>query len=124
MVTENGDKVLIRRLDIAIDKLTEVAGDIKAVLAVHEAKFDNQENVNATYYDQIEKLHARIGDLRDETIANRKELKVYWDKKFNDIDVKLAAIEKWRWVIIGAALFAGFMFSSTNVIEVLTSLNK
>ena len=39
MAVENGDKVLIRRLDIAIEKLTEVAGDIKAVLAVHAVSY-------------------------------------------------------------------------------------
>ena len=119
MVVENGDKLLIRRLDVAIEKLTEVSSDIKAVLAVHEAKFENQESINATYYDQIEKLHHRIGDLRDETIGSRKELKTYWDKRFKDIDTKLTAIERWRWLVVGAALFAGFMFSTTNVVDFL-----
>lgn len=119
MVVENGDKLLIRRLDVAIEKLTEVASDIKAVLAVHEAKFENQEGINATYYDQIEKLHHRIGDLRDETIVSRKDLKVYWDKRFRDIDLKLASIERWRWIVVGAAMFAGFMFSTTNIVDFL-----
>ena len=62
MAVENGDKALLARLDIAIDKLTDVSADIKAILAVHEAKFENQEQLNQIYYDQIEKLHARIAE--------------------------------------------------------------
>ena len=34
MAIDNGDKALLARLDIAIDKLAEVSADIKAVLAV------------------------------------------------------------------------------------------
>jgi hypothetical protein len=56
VAVENGDKALLARLDVAIDKLTEVSFDIKAVIAVHETKFENQEQLNQTYYDQIEKL--------------------------------------------------------------------
>ena len=39
------DKALLARLDLAIDKLSDVSADIKAVLAVHESKFENQENL-------------------------------------------------------------------------------
>ena len=99
MAVENGDKALLARLDIAIDKLTDVSADIKAILAVHEAKFENQEQLNQTYYDQIEKLHARIGDLRDEMMA------------------KMTAIERWRWIMLGAAGVIGFLFSSTSIVD-------
>ena len=38
----NDDKELISKLDAAIDKLYEVSADIKAAIAVHEQKFENQ----------------------------------------------------------------------------------
>jgi len=119
MAVENGDKVLIRRLDIAIDKLTEVSADIKAVIAVHESKFENQEQLNQTYYDQIEKLHARIGDLRDESNRQCEEVKAVLTQKLKGYDDRIIGLEKWRWVVVGAVILAGFLFSTTNIVDFL-----
>ena len=96
-MAENGERDLLKRLDVAIVKLTDVSNDIKQVLAVHEQRFDAQEGLNTVYYDQIEKLHQRIGDLRDEMM-----------KKMNDI-------ERWRGSMLGAAGVVGFLCSTTSV---------
>ena len=113
------DKALLARLDLAIDKLTDVSADIKAVLAVHEAKFENQEQLNNTYYDQIEKLHARIGELRDENQEEHRRMMAAFEPKIQEIQDKLSSIEKWRWLVVGAAMFAGFLFSATNIVDLM-----
>ncbi len=77
---------LYERLDVAIERLTDVSNEIKQVLVVHETKLDNQEELNRQYYDQIDKLHVRIGDLRDELMK------------------KIDSIEKWRWILLGGAI--------------------
>ena len=117
MAIDNGDKALLARLDIAIDKLAEVSADIKAVLAVHETKFENQEQLNQTYYDQIEKLHARIGDLRDENNIQHDEVKSAINSKLSNYSERITALEKWRWIVVGAILLAAFLFSTTNVVD-------
>ena len=104
----NDDKELISKLDAAIDKLYEVSADIKAAIAVHEQKFENQEQLNQTFYDQIEKLHLRIGDLRDENTKQH-------DAMFKNLDKRLQMIERWRWIVIGMAMFAGVMISTNGV---------
>ena len=119
MAVENGDKALLARLDIAIDKLTEVSADIKAVLAVHEAKFDNQDQLNQTYYDQIEKLHARIGDLRDESNKQCEEVKAVLNQKLFGYGERITGLEKWRWIVVGAILLGAFLFSTTNVVDLI-----
>ena len=119
MAVENGDKALLARLDVAIDKLTEVSFDIKAVIAVHETKFENQEQLNQTYYDQIEKLHNRIGDLRDESNIQSKELKAVLTKKLRGYGDRITGLEKWRWIVVGAVILAGFLFSTTNIVDFL-----
>ena len=117
MAVENGDKALLARLDIAIDKLTDVSADIKAILAVHEAKFENQEQLNQTYYDQIEKLHARIGDLRDESNRQCEEVKAVLNQKLRGYGERITGLEKWRWIVVGAVILAGFLFSTTNIVD-------
>ena len=62
---ENNDIQLLKRLDTAIEKLTDVSNEIKQVLVVHETKLDQQEELNRQYYEQIDKLHKHIGNLRD-----------------------------------------------------------
>jgi len=113
------DKALLARLDLAIDKLSDVSADIKAVLAVHEAKFENQDNLNSTYYDQIEKLHARIGELRDENHEQHRDMISMIEPKIERIENRLTSMEKWRWIVVGAVLFAGFLVSSTNLVDLM-----
>ena len=119
MAVENGDKALLARLDIAIDKLTEVSADIKAVLAVHETKFENQDQLNQTYYDQIEKLHARIGDLRDDCDRQCEEVKAALKVNLAGHGERISSLEKWRWIVVGAIILGGFLFSTTNVVDLI-----
>ena len=87
------------------------------MLAVHEAKFDNQEQLNNTYYDQLEKLHAHIGDLRDDCDRQCDEVKGVLNQKLSHYGERISNLEKWRWIVVGAVLLATFLFSSTNVVD-------
>ena len=113
------DKALLARLDLAIDKLSDVSADIKAVLAVHEAKFENQENLNNTYYDQIEKLHIRIGELRDDCDRQCQEVKAIITQKMSGHGERISSLEKWRWIVVGAIILGAFLLSTTNVVDLL-----
>jgi gas vesicle protein len=112
------DRALLARLDLAIDKLSDVSADIKAVLAVHETKFDNQENLNNTYYDQIEKLHARIGELRDDCDRQCEEVKSVITQKMSGHSERITSLEKWRWIVVGAIILGAFLLS-TNLVDLL-----
>ncbi len=59
------------KLDTAIDKLTDISGSIKSMLAVHEEKLSKQEEIDKAIFNLIEnrrvefdstykELHARI----------------------------------------------------------------
>ena len=88
---------LYQRLDAAIERLTDVSNDIKQVQVVHETKLDQQEEVNRQYYDQIDKLHVRIGDLRDELMK------------------KIEGLEKWRWILLGGAMVVGIIMGNSDI---------
>lgn len=96
---ENNDIQLLKRLDTAIEKLTDVSNEIKQVLVVHETKLDQQEELNRQYYEQIDKLHKRLGDLRDELMK------------------KIDNIEKWRWILMGGALVLGMMAGNMEIVK-------
>jgi hypothetical protein len=96
-MAQDPSSVLLERLDVAIQKLTDVSNEIKQVLVVHETKLDQQEELNRQNYEQIDKLHERIGNLRDELMK------------------KIDAIEKWRWVLMGGALVLGMMAGNMEI---------
>jgi|TARA_R110002074_G_scaffold7751_4_gene32691 hypothetical protein len=96
-MVQDPSSVLLERLDVAIQKLTDVSNEIKQVLVVHETKLDQQEELNRQNYEQIDKLHERIGNLRDELMK------------------KIDAIEKWRWVLMGGALVLGMMAGNMEI---------
>jgi len=83
---------VINKLDTAIDKLADVSSDIKQILAVHEQRLDQTENIMERHFVQMDAVHSRVSQLRDD--MNTAELRVM--NELNDIN-------KWRWQMMGAA---------------------
>ena len=64
-------KVIFSRLDVAIEKITDVSSCVNRMLAVHEEKIANQEEAqsraNTEFTNDIKELHSRV-------TSNYKEL--------------------------------------------------
>ena len=73
-------KVIHGRLDVAIDKLTDVSNSIHRMLAVHEEKLARQEEASYELEKQIEvrrsELLNKIDDLHSRITTNTKEIMV------------------------------------------------
>ncbi len=83
---------VINKLDTAIDKLADVSSDIKQILAVHEQRLDQTENIMERHFVQMDAVHSRVSQLRDDMNEAEKRLM----SELNDIN-------KWRWQMMGAA---------------------
>ena len=57
---------VINKLDTAIDKLADVSSDIKQILAVHEQRLDQTENIMERHFVQMDAVHSRVSQLRDD----------------------------------------------------------
>ena len=68
------------RLDVAIDKLTDVSNCINRMLAVHEEKLSRQEEASYDLEKQIEsrrsELLDKIDDLHSRITTNTKEIMI------------------------------------------------
>ena len=112
------------RLDIAIEKLTDVSNSIHRMLAVHEEKLARQEEAivdaeqkievrRAELSKQIDELHSRITTNTKELMnlgtaqheKHSKEIKRLRD----DINKRVGVLEKWRWLIVGGSIVIGFL---------------
>jgi chromosome segregation ATPase len=112
------------RLDVAIEKLTDVSNSIHRMLAVHEEKISRQEEATAAADAKLEirriELTAKIDELHSRITTNTKEIMTAaaqqhadQNKEIQKIKDELAArvgvLEKWRHVLIGCSIVAGFI---------------
>ncbi len=93
----NINQQMLQRLDEAIQRLSDVSNEIKQILVVHETKLDTQDSLNEQMYDQIDKLHKRVGELRDEMVK------------------KMESMEKWRWLVCGACIGIGALVGNSKI---------
>ena len=112
------------RLDIAIEKLTDVSNSIHRMLAVHEEKITRQEEAIFQAEEQIEvrrnELSKQIDELHSRITTNTKEIMTAaaaqhaaQNKEIQTIKDELIArvgvLEKWRHVLIGGCIVIGFL---------------
>ena len=112
------------RLDVAIEKLTDVSNSIHRMLAVHEEKISRQEEATAAADAKLEirrtELTTKIDELHSRITTNTKEIMTAaaqqhadQNKEIQKIKDELAArvgvLEKWRHVLIGCSIVAGFI---------------
>ena len=97
---------VVEKLDTAIDKLTDVSSDIKQILAVHESRLDQTETIMERHFTQMDAVHNRVSNLRDDMNTAQKELLE-----------KIGEINKWRWQVMGGAMaIAAFISVITQII--------
>ena len=112
------------RLDIAIEKLTDVSNSINRMLAVHEEKLTKQEEAIIYAEQQIEirrsELSKQIDELHSRITTNTKEIMTAAltqheqqnkeiQKIRDDLVSRVGVLEKWRHVLLGGAIVIGFM---------------
>jgi len=117
------------RLDAAIEKLTELAVNIKSMLAVHESKIARAEQVDDDIFVLLEgrrkewdadlkELHSRITtntrELREEMIDCEKRILQEVRGVRGELSGRVGLLEKWRWLIIGGAIVIGLIMSDAR----------
>tara|TARA_B100000029_G_scaffold126577_1_gene120249 strand:+ start:36 stop:467 length:432 start_codon:yes stop_codon:yes gene_type:complete len=117
-------KSIHTRLDVAIDKLTDVSNSIHRMLAVHEEKLARQEEASYDLEQQIEKRRSellnKIDDLHSRITTNTKEIMISASAQHEsqnreiqkireELTSRMGVLEKWRHVLIGGSIVAGFL---------------
>ena len=105
------------RLDIAIEKLTDVSNSIHRMLAVHEEKLSRQEESiesrRVEISSQISELHSRVTTNTKEIMTSATAQHDNQNKEIQkireDLNNRIGVLEKWRHVLIGCSIVAGFI---------------
>ena len=120
------------RLDIAIDKLTDVSNSIHRMLAVHEEKLARQEEASYELEKQIETRRSemldKIDDLHSRITTNTKEIMLAAREQYesqnkeiqkirDEITARVGVLEKWRHVLIGGSIVIGFLLHKFMIVS-------
>ena len=112
------------RIDVAIEKLTDVSNSIHRMLAVHEEKISRQEEAifqaeeqievrRTEVLKQIDELHSRITTNTKDIMAAAAQQHAQQNKEIQRIRDELVSrvgvLEKWRHVLIGGSIVIGFI---------------
>ena len=113
--TVETNRLLVDRLDRAIEKMAEVSSHISKLLAVHETRIENQD-------ESISITHKRISELRDDLnhtmernydsiVAEFKVVKTMFEKH----EKRIIMLEKWKYGVIASAAAIGFLMSKVDI---------
>ena len=114
------------RLDSAIEKIAEVSSSLHTVIAVHEEKLARQEETleesERQLRDNVQELHSRITTNAKETSQHMSEMERRLLEELQTIRKEMSnrvgMLEKWKWVIVGGSIVAGFIIQKIITINI------
>jgi phage-related tail protein len=136
-------------LENQVEMLREIASDMKRMLAVHDEKLNQHERKQDDIFNLIEQrrnemaedikeIHSRITTVQRELCTEisatetriikgidelKEELKTdqeFHNTKQKSLEQRIADLEKWRWIIIGAGITGGWIFSKlSSMVEII-----
>ena len=117
------------KLEVAIEKLTEITISLKGMLVQQETKLAKAEETDNDIFVTLESrrlewdndlkdLHSRITtnsrELREHQIMSENKMLNELRNIRNQLDNRVAVLEKWRWIIVGGSIIIGLMVSNPD----------
>ena len=108
------------RLDTAITKITDVSNCINRMLAVHEEKISQQEEVQirqaSEFSNDVKELHSRITtstkEMTELMTKQHIEAEIEIRRLREDITTRVGVLERWKYLIIGGSIVIGFILNA------------
>ena len=114
------------RLDLAIEKLTDVSTSIKQMLAVHEEKISRQEQIDEIIFEKLKERAGEIDNVHKELSKEiqqvEKRLLIEMKQIKLDIGGRVGILERYKWLVLGGAIVIGWVFSTNfkTIIEMMS----
>ena len=118
-----------QRLEVAIEKLTDITVSLKGMLVQQETKLQKAEETDNDIFISLEtrqvkwdndlkELHSRITtnsrELREHQIQSEGKMLSELRNLRHQLDNRVAVLEKWRWIIVGGSIIIGLMVSNPD----------
>ena len=108
------------RLDTAITKITDVSNCINRMLAVHEEKISQQEEIQirqaTEFSNDVKELHSRITTSQKEITELMRKQHYEFESEIRrlreDVTNRVGVLERWKYLIIGGSIVVGFVINA------------
>lgn len=111
---------IVEKLDVSIDKLTEVSNNVSRLLAVHDTRINVIEKDTVRNEDDIRDIHVKMDNIAKEinqkldqsmqnSVEGHAKIQAAIEEKLKGIDARVKVLEIWRWLVIGGALVIGWL---------------
>ena len=122
-------ELIHQRLEVAVDKLTEITISLKGMLIQQEQKISKAEQTDDDIFitlesrrkewdNDLKELHSRITtnnrELRESQYQSETKLLNEIRMVRTQLSERVGVLEKWRWVIIGGSIIIGLMMSNPD----------
>jgi len=118
---------LCEKLSESIAKIQELNVNIMQMITLHEQRHEQHEKVETDLKDDIKDLHDRIDQVERHISARidtlRNDLMNHKQQDKGRIPEMLAEIDKYKWMILGAAIAIGWIIGHVDL-QVLGTLFK
>ena len=122
-------ELIHQRLEVAVDKLTEITISLKGMLIQQEQKISKAEQTDDDIFitlesrrkewdNDLKELHSRITtnsrELREHQIQSENKMLNEIRAVRTQLSERVGVLEKWRWLIIGGSIILGLMMSNPD----------
>ena len=122
---------LCEKLSESISKLQEVNANILRMITIHEHRHEQHERAETEVKDDIKELHSRITTVNREIHERIDEVERHISERIdalrtdliqhkkeengNMVGDTLREIDKYKWMILGAAIAIGWIIGNVNL---------
>lgn len=130
---------LVDRLDVTIEKLTEVSTTVSQLLAVQGNRLEFQEKVAERLQELVEKhrqemdaslkdVYARVEKIEadiykemeeynDSVLDEIKSLRADGAQQHKDMNERIGRFERWMWTCVGGGSIIVFLLNATEILK-------
>jgi len=121
--TQAGLSVLVDRIDITLEKLTDVSQSLSQLFSAYTTRLEYIEKMMQSSKEEFEKKNDIADSQRDkiynkievleqhlenENVKNHQDLLI----EIKKLSSRVGRIEKWMWLVIGGGIVVGFLVTS------------
>lgn len=114
---------IVDKLELTIEKLTDVSSNVSRLLAVHETRIENNERTGSQLANIIEKnkesIDNELKSINAKISLTEKELREDIEERNEEVMTKLGALSKdlqtlqrWIWLVSGGGAVIGFILAN------------
>lgn len=114
---------IVDKLELTIEKLTDVSSNVSRLLAVHETRIENNERTGSQLANLIEKnkesIDNELKNINNKISLTEKELREDIEERNEEVMTKLGTLSKdlqtlqrWIWLVSGGGAVIGFILAN------------